>query len=141
MIRIPISKVVNIKWLTRELQAAGVNVSGVGAGESGTYAEVAEVDEAAALAVIQAHDPENTPDVLEKADLAALSDDIDNQINWIGSTIPEIDTGLGTVGAFANATQRAIITGLLQNQKRELQIIRGILKAFRFIVRKLLGAS
>lgn len=118
---------------------AGVRIYTVAQGEVTGYVEIEEADEALALPVIEAHNPENTPDLLEKADLIALRDDINTQIDWIGTTIPEIDNGIGAVGAFTNATQRAIVTGLLQNQKRELQIIRGILKAFRFIVRKLIG--
>lgn len=139
MKKLIINKPISTKWLTVELQTAGVRVDTVGQDELNAYAEIHEADEALALPVIEAHDPENTPDLLEKADLIALKDDIDNQIDWIGDTIPEIDNGLGAVGAFTNATQRTIVTGLLNNQKRELQIIRGILKAFRFIVRKLIG--
>jgi hypothetical protein len=52
MVKIPISKQVSVKWLTRELQVAGVDVVSVGE----DYAEVAEADEDLALTVIEAHD-------------------------------------------------------------------------------------
>lgn len=139
MIRLTINKEINIRWLTRELQAAGVNVTSVELGAPGeAYALVAEADEAAALAVIEAHDPESTPDALERADFNNLGADITTQVDWINGTIPEIDTGLGLIdSAFPNVTQRAIIRGLLQNQRRILLILRGVLRAFRFVVRRL----
>jgi hypothetical protein len=139
MIRLTINREVNIRWLTRELQVAGVDVTSVELGAPGeAYALVAEADEAAALAVIGAHDPANTPDVAERSDFNDLDGDITNQVEWINTTIPEIDTGLGLIdSAFPNATQRAIIRGLLQNQRRILLVLRGLLRAFRFVVRRL----
>lgn len=59
MKRLTISKPVSVKWLTRELQAAGVNVASVGQENGNTYAEIAEADETLALTVIQAHDAAN----------------------------------------------------------------------------------
>jgi hypothetical protein len=73
----------------------------------------------------------------EKFDVSSLSDDINTQIIWVDDTIPEIDNGLTNVTAFTNATQRAIVTGLLQNQRRTLLILKAILKAFRFIIRRI----
>jgi hypothetical protein len=138
-----IEKEISAKWLTLELLAAGLNVAGVGINRDenevfvSAYVEVDEVDEAAALVIIEAHDPESTPDVAERADFNNLGADITNQIDWINVTIPEIDNGLAAVGAFTNPTQRAIIAGLLQNQRRILLILRGVLRAFRFVIRQL----
>lgn len=77
-------------------------------------------------------------EALERLDLDSLQDDITNQIDWTNTTIPEIDSGIAAVGAFTNAAQRAIVLGLLQNQRRIVLIIRGVLKAFRFIIRKVI---
>lgn len=143
MKRIEIDKEINTKWLTRELQVAGINVSGTGIERDeennfiSAYVEVAEADEVATLAVIEAHNPEATPDILEKADLMELSEDITNELAWIETGITDIDNGLAAVTAFTNATQRAIVTGLLQNQKRVLQQQRRKLKAWRYVVRRL----
>jgi hypothetical protein len=140
---ITIQKEISTKWLTIELLTANLNVSGVGVNRDeneafvSAYVEVDEADEVAALLVIEAHDPANTPDVAERADFNDLGADITNQVDWINTTIPEIDAGLAAVGAFTNATQRAIITGLLQNQRRIVLILRGVLRAFRFVIRRL----
>lgn len=56
MKKILIDKPVSVKWLTRQLQAAGVSGPGVGQENGNAYAEVAEADEALALTVIEAHD-------------------------------------------------------------------------------------
>lgn len=77
-------------------------------------------------------------EALERLDLDSLQDDIINQIDWTNTTVPEIDSGIAAVGAFTNAAQRAIVLGLLQNQRRIVLIIRGVLKAFRFIIRKVI---
>jgi hypothetical protein len=138
MIRLTINREVNIRWLTRELQVAGVDVTSVELGAPGeAYALVAEADEAAALAVIEAHDPANTPDVAERSDFNDLGADITTQVDWINGTIPEIDTGLNAVDAATLAQLRAIVRGLLQNQRRILLILRGVLRAFRFVIRRL----
>lgn len=65
MVRLPIDREISPRWLTRELQLAGVTISGVGVEHDGdgnfvsAYAEVNEVDEALALMVIEDHDPDN----------------------------------------------------------------------------------
>jgi hypothetical protein len=74
---------------------------------------------------------------LERLDFEDLEADIANELAWIEATLPEIDNGIAAVGAFTNATQRAIITGLLQNQRRILLQQRRELKAWRFVIRRL----
>lgn len=72
----------------------------------------------------------------EQVDFSDLEADITNQVDWTVATVPEIDTGLAAVdSAFSSPAQRAIIRGLLQNQRRMVLILRGILKAFRFVIR------
>lgn len=54
---ITISKLINRKWLTAELQTAGVRVDSVGQiSELEAYADIHEDDEALALTIIEAHD-------------------------------------------------------------------------------------
>lgn len=61
MKQLPLNKLVNTKWLTKELQAANVRVHTVAQNEGETvgYAEIEEADEALALSVIEAHDANN----------------------------------------------------------------------------------
>lgn len=73
----------------------------------------------------------------EGVDFEALEEDIAGELAWITATLPEIDAGLAAVnGAFSNAGQRAIVTGLLQNQKRLLLQQRGEFKAWRYVIRQ-----
>lgn len=129
MKRLTINKEISIKWLTRELQAAGVAVSGAGIERTGegefisAYVEIAEADEAAAMVVIAAHDPQNNPDVLEKADLGSLEADIAGELVWLADTLATIDT-------MTNTQVRNVVKRLLQEQQREL-------KAWRYVIRRL----
>jgi hypothetical protein len=138
-----IEKEISPKWLTLELLAANLNISGVGVNRDeneafvSAYVEIEEADEAAALTIIEAHDPANTPDVAERVDFDNLGADITTQIDWINGTLPEIDTGLNAVDAATLAQLRVIVRGLLQNQRRIVLILRGVLRAFRFVIRRL----
>lgn len=76
-------------------------------------------------------------DYNQRVDFEDLEADITNELTWIETTLTEIDNGLAAVGAFTNATQRAIVTGLLQNQKRILLQQRRELKAWRYTIRRL----
>lgn len=73
----------------------------------------------------------------ERLDVEELESSIANELDWITSTLPEIDTGLAAVDAATLAQLRVIVKGLLQNQRRILLIARGVLKAFRYVIRRL----
>jgi hypothetical protein len=79
----------------------------------------------------------NAPEVEERRDFAGLEADIAGELDWISSTLPEIDTGLNAVDAATLAQLRVITRGLLQNQRRILLQQRGELRAWRYAVRRL----
>jgi hypothetical protein len=134
MIKIIINKVVNIRWLTRELQAAGVTVFSVSEG----YAEVLAAHETLALSVIAAHDPLNNPDILEKLDMDALKSQITNELAWIVTARADITTGIGVIDGGATLVQlRGVVKGLAQIMDRMLQEQDKELRAWRFVIRKL----
>lgn len=152
MKRLTINKEISTKWLTRELQIAGVNVTSVGRDESGAYADIAEADEAAALVVIAAHNPESNPDILELADLQTLAADITNELAWLTTARTDIATartdiasGIVILDSGATLAQtRAVVKGLAQIVDKLAQIVDRIdleqsreLKAWRYVVRRL----
>lgn len=144
MKKLTINKEISIKWLTRELQAANINVSGAGIERTETgifinaYVEIAEADEAAALVVIAAHDPQNNPDVLEKADLGSLEADIAGELAWILTARSDITNGITILDAGATLAQtRGVVKGLAQIVDRLLQEQQRELKAWRYVVRRL----
>lgn len=144
MKKIIIAEEISIKWLTRELQAAGVNVSsaGIERTEAGAfisaYVEIAEADEAAALVVIAAHDPNVNPDVLELADLQALSGMITNELAWLVSARADIATGIGVIDGGATLAQlRTVVKGLAQIVDRMAQEQDRELRAWRYVGRRL----
>lgn len=132
MLRIEINKSVSRKWLTKELQAAGVRVYSVvqNEGESVGYTEIEEADEALALQVIQAHNPNNNPEVTERNDLAGLYNDIEAEVTWIDGAIPRV-AQLKAVFDSSTSTQAQVkaagsglcdlIDRLLREQKREFK--------------------
>jgi len=64
---------INVRLLTRELQAAGLPVVGVDATGKIEYSrELTEEEDAAADAVIKAHDPDPEPAVTDAERVAAL---------------------------------------------------------------------
>lgn len=73
----------------------------------------------------------------ERGDFSGLESDISNQLSWISTTLPDIDTGLAGVDGATLVQLRGIVKGLLQNQRRILLIVRGVLKAFRYVIRRL----
>lgn len=144
MIQIPINEEFNGKWLTRELQAAGVTVAGVeifwdeaGAFVSGS-ATVAEADEALAIATIAAHDPEQTPDVLEGVDFDALANKITNELAWIVTARSDIADGIAIINGSATLAQmRGVVKGLAGIVDRVLQEQDEELRAWRRVIRRL----
>lgn len=70
-----------------------------------------------------------------KIDSIALLDDIKNQLDWIGPTIDDINTAIAAIPGFnIPAGLQTILTGMLQNQKRILQIERRELMVWRFVI-------
>ena len=135
-------KLVNKKWLTRELQEANVRISSVAQneGESTGYVEIHEDDESLALGVIQAHNPTNTPDVHERNNLASIYNDIESELTWLNEAIPRV-AQLKAVFDSPTSTQaqvKAAASGLcellervLREQKREFG------DGWKYVVRRL----
>lgn len=71
-----------------------------------------------------------------RVDFEALAADITNELAWIETALTEIDTGLGLVDAATLAQLRAIVKGMLQNQRRILLEQRGELRAWRYVIRQ-----
>lgn len=72
----------------------------------------------------------------EGLDFSDLNGQITTEIAWIGGAIQDIDTGL----AIANPTQAqvlAMVRGLMTNQRRVLVMLRVMLRAWRYVVRRL----
>lgn len=140
MKKIIINKAINRKWLTTELQAAGVRVDTVGQDEASAYAEIHEEDEVLALPVIEAHDPDNTPDIHERNNLAEMYQDIEAEIVWIEGAISRT-AQLKAVFDSPTSTQaqvKAAASGLcelldrvLREQKREFG------DGWKYVVRRL----
>lgn len=137
-----------ITILHKKLVEAGLPVIGVSDNGDGTFrvdfaegATQQQQDEAAAI--VAAFDPvaevaqQEAIEEGERLDFDGLEDDTINELAWIETTLTEIDAGLAAVGAFTNAGQRAIVTGLLQNQRRTLLQQRRELKAWRYVIRRL----
>lgn len=69
-----------------------------------------------------------------------LLDDIQNQLDWIGDStsgaIADIDTAIAAIPGFSiPAGLQIILVGMLENQKRILQIEKRELKAWRFMIK------
>lgn len=121
-----INQPVNVKWLTRELQAAGVNVLSVAYDDIANqfYTEVDEAHEALALTIIEAHDPANNPDILERSDVLTIRDKIDEELTWLNNAITNFDS--------LTAAQK------LELLKRVLVQQRQKYRALKFLIRKVL---
>lgn len=142
MIRIPITKPINRKWLTAELQAANVRVSSVAYEEELNlgYAEVHEADETLALPVIEAHDPANTPDIHERNNLANMYNDIEAEVTWLNEAITRV-AQLKAVFDSPSSTQAQVkaaasvlcelLERVLREQKREFG------DGWKYVVRRL----
>lgn len=137
---ITFDKRINRKWLTQELQAANVRVSTVAQNEGETvgYAEIEEADEALAILVIEAHDPDNTPDIHERADLATLYNKIENELAWIETARTDITNGIAVIDGGATLTQlRGVVRGLALIVDRVLVEQREELKSWKYVTRRL----
>lgn len=128
---IAISKAINVKWLTAELQAAGVRVDSVGQeNELDAYAEIHDEDESIALTVIEAHDPEDNPAIHERNNLAGMYNDIEAELLWLDGAISRV-AQLKAVFDNSNSTQAQVknaasglaelLDRVLREQKREFK--------------------
>lgn len=140
MLRIEITKPVNRKWLTVELQEAGVRVDTVAYDDGIGYADIHEDDESLALPVIEVHDPTNTPDIHERNNLANMYQDIESELTWLSEAIPRV-VQLKAIFDSSTSTQaqvKAAASGLcellermLREQKREFG------DGWKYVVRRL----
>lgn len=141
MKRILINKPINTKWLTTELQTAGVRVDSVGKiSEIEAYAEIHEDDEPLAIPVIEVHDPANNPETHERNNLANMYNDIEAEVIWLNEAITRV-AQLKAVFDSPTSTQaqvKAAASGLcelldrvLREQKREFG------DGWKYVVRRL----
>lgn len=132
--------------LRNRLTAAGIPIVGI-SGNAPPFRvdfapEATQQQRDAAAAIVAAFDPAAELAALEAAvaaerlDLQGLAADIGNELDWITTAIAEIDTGLGLVDAAQLAGLRAIVKGMLQNQRRILLEQRGELRAWRYVIRR-----
>lgn len=132
--------------LRNRLTAAGIPVVGV-SGNAQPFIvdfapEATQQQRDAAAVIVAAFDPAaeltalEAAEAAERLDFAALAADITNELAWIETAITEVDTGLGLVDAATLAQLRAIVKGVLQNQRRILLEQRGELRARRYVVRR-----
>ncbi len=136
-----------VSILDRKLRNASIPIVGVSENSSGVftveYSPQATVQQiAAGDAIVGAFDAEAELAAIEAAaqterlDLAGLSADITNELTWITTAITDIDTGLGIVDSATLTQLRAIVKGVLQNQRRMLLEQRSELKAWRYVIRQ-----
>lgn len=134
--------------LDTRLREADIPIAGVAEIEPGVFRvdfalEATQQQRDQAAAIVTAFDPAAELAVLEatieaeRTGFAGLAADIGNELDWITTAIAEIDTGLGLVDAATLAQLRAIVEGVLQNQRRILLEQRGELRAWRYVVRRL----
>jgi hypothetical protein len=71
-------------------------------------------------------------------DLANLSEQITSEIDWVSDTaLTDIDSDLATIDAMTATQVRAAVKKMLQRERRGLLVRRVMLRAWRYVIRRL----